>query len=659
MTKHAALTGAWLALAAGAIAQPPATSQSGKTLTGATFTIAEGWTEHVTGAVVRLDPPETDTHVAIVDVTRAADAKSAAAAAWKLYRPRASRPFKLLTTRPPRNGWDEQAVINYETSPSEHLDVYSIVRRKGTAWTVAIVDGSESTTDRRAAAVDLVLTSLRPAGFVRESFADRTAHPLNPARVTALLDFVRRSAAELDVPGVGMALIDHGRIVYEGGVGVRQMGKAAPVDAHTLFMIASNTKSMSTLLLAELVDEGKLRWDEPVVEAYPPFRLGSEATTHKVLLRHLVCACTGLPSKDFEWTFTTTAKTPPSHTFDLLAATEPTSGFGEVFQYNNLMASAAGYIAAHIVHPEQELGAAYDAAMQEKVFDPLGMRDTTLSMARALAVANHASPHGRDVDGKLQLASLDIAYAVVPFRPQGGAWSSPHDMILYVRNELTAGMLPNGRRLVSASNLLERRRRGVPIGEDQWYGMGLVEDATWGVSFIDHGGDIPGYHSDFFVIPSAQVGAVILTNSENGYVMTRPFIRRLLEILYDGREEAVGDLKARAQQTEAERGELRHRLVVPPAPADLARIGSAYTNPELGELTVEKDGATVRVRAIAWSSAVAARHSDDGTTSFVALEPGFDWLNLVVGSNAGARTLTAGEGQHTYVFTEVPTAAVR
>ena len=656
--KHAALAGVWLAVATAAIAQPPSTAQSGKTLTGATFAIAEGWTEHVKGAVVMLDPPETDTHVAIVDVTRDADAKSAAAAAWELYCPRASPPFKLLTARPPRNGWDEQGVIDYEISPSEHLKVYSIVRRKGTTWTVAIIDGSESTTEKRAAAVDLVVASLRPAGFVRETFAGRTAHPLDPARVTTLLDFVRRSAAELDVPGVGVALIDHGRIVYEGGVGVREMGKAAPVDAHTLFMIASNTKSMSTLLLAELVDEGKLRWDEPVIEAYPPFRLGSEATTHKVLVRHLVCACTGLPSKDFEWGFTTTAKTPPSHTFDLLAATEPTSGFGEVFQYSNLMASAAGYIGAHIVHPERELGAAYDAAMLEKIFGPLGMRDTTFSMARALA-ANHASPHGKDVDGKLQFASLDIAYAVVPFRPQGGAWSSPHDMILYVRNELTEGVLPNGRRLVSASNLLERRRRGVPLGEDQWYGMGLVEDATWGVSFIDHEGDIPGYHSDFFVIPSAQVGAVILTNSENGYVMRRPFIRRLLEILYDGREEAAGDLKARAEQMEAERVELRRRLTVPPAPADLARIGSAYTNPELGKLAVEKDGATVRVRATAWSSAVAARHNDDGTTSFIGIDPGIDWLNLVAGSSAGTRTLTTGDSQHTYVFTEVPTTAAR
>lgn len=654
--KHVALAGAWLAVAISARAQLPSTVQSGNTLTGATFTTAEGWTEHVAGTVVMLDPPETDTHVAIVDVTRAGDAKSAAAAAWGLYRPRASPPVKLLTTRPPRNGWDEQAVINYETSPSEHLNVYSIVRRKGTAWTVAIIDGTESTTEKRAAAVDLIVASLRPPGFVRETFAGRNAHLLSPLRVSALLDFVRRSAVELNVPGVGVALIDHDRIVYEGGVGVREMGKAAPVDAHTLFMIASNTKSMSTLLLAELVDEGKLSWDEPVIEAYPPFRLSSEATTHKVLLRHLVCACTGLPSKDFEWSFTTAANTPASHTFDLLAVTEPTSGFGEVFQYNNLMAAAAGYVGAHIVHPADELGAAYDAAMQEKIFTPLGMRDTTFSIARALA-GNHASPHGKDVDGKLELASLDTAYAVVPFRPQGGAWSSPHDMILYVRNELTEGVLPNGRRLVSAGNLLARRRRGVSIGEDQWYGMGLVEDATWGVSFFDHGGDIPGYHSDFFVIPTAQVGAVILTNSENGYLMTRPFVRRLLEILYDGREEAAGDLKASADQTEAERVELRSRLTVPPGPAELAQVGSVYTNPELGKIAVEKDGATVRVRATAFSTAVGALHNDDGTASLIAIDPGLDWLSLVVGRSAGRRTLTVGDAQHTYVFTEVPNVA--
>jgi CubicO group peptidase (beta-lactamase class C family) len=644
----------WAFLTAGmaASAQPPTSDHSSKTPAGATFTVPAGWAEHARGPVVIVDPPETDFHVAIVDVGQAHDAKSAAAAAWKLYRGGESHPFKLLLTAPARDGWDEQAVINYETSPNEHVAIASIARRKGSAWNVEIIDGSVSTAEKRGAAVGLVLASLRPGGYLRESFAERTAHPLDAGRVGALVEFVRQSAAELDVPGVGLALIDHGKIVYEGGVGVREMGKPAPVDAHTLFMVASNTKSMSTLLLAELVDEGKLRWDEPVVEAYPAFRLGSDATTQKVLVRHLVCACTGLPRKDFEWAFTTTAQTPASQTFVLLAATEPTSGFGEVFQYNNLMASAAGYIGGHIVHPDMELGAAYDAAMREKVFQPLGMRDTTFSMARALA-ADHASPHGRDVDGKLHVTSQDLNYAIAPFRPAGGAWSSPHDMILYVRNELREGLLPNGRRLVSAKNLLERRRRGVPVGENEWYGMGLMEDATWGVSVIHHGGDLVGYHSDLLVIPSAQVGAVILTNADTGAGIRGAFLRRLLEVLYDGRDEAAGDVAAGVKQIQAAEAEFRRRLILPAAPADLAQIASAYASPDLGRIAVERDGATTRFRTAAWSSAVASRHNDDGTLSFITVDPGIDGLTFVTGRNAGKRTLTIRDGQHIYTFTEI------
>jgi CubicO group peptidase (beta-lactamase class C family) len=429
------------------------------------------------------------------------------------------------------------------------------------------------------------------------------------------------------------------------------MGKPAAVDAHTLFMIASNTKGMSTLLLAQLVDEGKLRWDELAVRAYPTFRLGSEATTQKVLVRHLVCACTGLPRKDFEWLFTTTAQTPAADTFAQLADTEPTSDFGQVFQYNNLMASAAGYIGAHIVHPDRELGAAYDMAMQEKIFAPLGMRDTTFSMPRALA-SDHASPHGEDVDGHLALSSQDVNYTIAPFRPAGGAWSSPHDMILYVQNELAEGVLPNGRRLVSAANLLERRRRGVSIGEDQWYGMGLVENAVWGVSVIHHGGDLAGFHSDIYAIPSAKVGAVILTNADNGAALRGPFMRRLLEVLYDGREEATGDVAAAVQRIKATEAEFRKRLVLPAAPADLAQIAPAYVSPDLGRLIVERNGATARFRTAAWSSAVASRHNDDGTTSFITVDPSLDGLDFVVGTSAGKRTLTTRDGQHVYVFSE-------
>jgi len=76
-----------------------------------------------------------------------------------------------------------------------------------------------------------------------------------------------------------MALLDHDQVVFQGGLGVRELGKPEPVDQNTLFMAASNTKGMTTLLLAELVDQGKLRWDEPVVQAYPAFKLGDAETT--------------------------------------------------------------------------------------------------------------------------------------------------------------------------------------------------------------------------------------------------------------------------------------------------------------------------------------------------------------------------------------------
>lgn len=654
-----AATCASVTIAMSAIAQAPASDQASKTPTGATFTMPAGWTQHETGPVLVLNAPETDTHVAIVPIAHALDAKSAAATAWKLYGAGATRtphPFKLLTSVPPRNGWDEQALIQYELSPNEHLDIYSIARRSGSDWTIAIVDGSQSTTEKRDAAISLIVQSLRPAGYSRESFAGKTPLPLNPTLVTALVDFVRKSAAELRVPGVGLGLIDHDKIVYEGGVGVRDTGKPAPVDAHTLFMIASNTKSMSTLLLAELVDAGRLRWDEPVTEAYPGFRLGSDETTRKVLVRHLVCACTGLPRNDYEMLFTTTSKTPAADTFALLAATEPTSGFGEVFQYNNLMASAAGYIGAHIVHPDHELGAAYDSVMQEKIFGPLGMYDTTFSMARALA-GDHASPHGDDVDGKVRITSQDINYAFAPFRPAGGAWSSPHDMILYARNELTQGVLPNGRRLVSATNLLDRRSRGVPTGEDKWYGMGLEEDATWGVSVIHHGGDLEGYHSDFIVIPSAQVGAVILTNAENGYYMLRPFMRRLLEVMYDGRPEAADDVASQAKQLDDKLKELRRRLLVPAGAADVTQLAATYVSPELGRLVIENKDGVIRFRVPAWSGEAASRHNDDGTTSFVIIEPGFidpdSMLEFVIDNSGRPRSLTTRDGQHLYRFTEV------
>ncbi len=617
---------------------------------GATFTAPAGWSIETSKNMVVLTPPETETHVAIVDC-QASDARAAVAAAWAAYKPEAKRPVKLVTPRPAREGWEERQVFDYETSPNERAVVQVIASRAGSTWTVFILDGSEPTVEKRGAPLAMIYSSLRPKGYQRETFAGRQAHELDAARVAQLKEFVQTSMQELGIPGASLALVDGGKVVYEGGFGVRELGKPEPVDENTTFMAASNTKGMTTLLLAELVDEKKLAWDEPVVDVYPNFKLGDPETTKKVLVKNLICACTGLPRQDLEWLFEFKNATPLSE-LALLGTMQPTSKFGEVFQYSNLMAAAAGYIGAHVLYPDMELGAAYNRAMQEKVFDPLGMKSTTFDYARALA-GDHATPHGDDVDGKPSVASMDLNYSIVPARPAGGVWTSAADLIRYAQLELALGKLPDGTQLVSAENLLARRAPQIAAGEDTMYGMGLEVDRKWGVPVVSHGGSMAGFKSNWYILPDSGIGAVLLTNSDNGGMLLGPFERRLLEVVFDGKPEAAGDVATQAARHKAEMAKDRQRLVVPAAPGLASGLARHYSSRELGDLTVLSDGGTTIFDLGEWKSAVASRKNDDGTVSFITIDPTFvGAFEFVVGVRDGKRALIIRDGQHEYTFME-------
>jgi CubicO group peptidase (beta-lactamase class C family) len=147
-----------------------------------------------------------------------------------------------------------------------------------------------------------------------------------------------------------------------------------------------------------------------------------------------------------------------------------TMQLGELFQYSNPMAAAAGYIGGHVAFPKIELGKAYDQAMQTRVFNPLGMTNTTFDFKKAQR-GNAAAPHAPDVDGKTAVALNEVNYSVIPVRPAGAAWSNVRDMLKYVQMELAEGKLPNGKQYVSKEALLARREPQVAIGNDATYGM--------------------------------------------------------------------------------------------------------------------------------------------------------------------------------------------
>jgi len=615
----------------------------------AVFTAPAGWAVTSGKNMIILEPPENDTHIVIVD-SQGADHAAAVATAWAAYKPDFKRPLRISNQNPGREGWEEDRVFRYETSPNEHAVAVAIALRVGTSWTVALLEGSQSTFEKRGAQIGLIIESLRPKSYQRESFAGRKAHPLDAARIAELKSFVQNSMQQLGIPGVGLALVDGGKVVYEGGLGVRELGKPEPVDENTLFMAASNTKGMTTLLLSELVDEHKLSWDEPVIQAYPKFKLGDPDTTKKVLIKNLICACTGLPRQDLEWIFEFKNATPES-SLALLGTMQPTSKFGEVFQYSNLMAAAAGYIGAHQVYPDKELGAAYDQAMQVKVFDPLGMKSTTFDMAKALH-GNHASPHGDDVDGKPSVANIAFDYSVMPHRPAGGVWTSSHDLIKYVQLELAQGKLPNGKQLVSAENLLARRAPQISTGEDSAYGMGLSVETAYKVTVVHHGGSMAGYKSDLIFLPDSGIGAVLLTNSDTGGILLGNFMRRLLEIVFDGKPEAVDDVASVAKNYKANIAKRRERLVVPADATLVGQLAKHYTSKELGDIDVlTKSGATTFDFG-EWKSTVASRKNDDGSVSFITIDPTNAGFEFVVGERSGKRVLIIRDGQHEYLFTE-------
>lgn len=622
------------------------------TTRGNAFVAPVEWTVEVRGDATILAAPEGDSWIALVDVpeSAAADADAAVAAAWKAYKPEASWPLIVANDRPDADGWSRQRGYQYRTSPNERRAVSVSTRFAGGVWTVVILDMSEPVAEKRGGQVATIFSRLLPKGYTRESFAGRAAHPLDGARLAELRRFVEEGRKVLQVPGVAVGIVQGGKVVFAEGFGERELGAGAPIDADTLFMVASNTKALTTLLLARLVDAGRLDWQTPATEVLPSFRLGDAATTSKVRIEHLICACTGMPRQDLEWIFEFGDMT-PAKAMATLATMQPTSDFGALFQYSNPMAGAAGFLAGHALFPDLELGAAYDRAMQEQVFDPLGMSSTTFDYARALA-GNHTGPYAQDVDGKVARAAMEVNYAVVPVRPAGGAWSNVRDMLRYVQMELDRGRLPDGSRYVSEAALLARREPQVAMGKNGWYGMGLMVDQTWGVDLVHHGGDLIGHHSDMLWLPEQGVGAVVLTNGDPGWTIRSLFSRKLLEVLFDGEPLADARLAAAAKSFFENLAAERKLLTIPADARAGAALAGHYANDALGSIAVRRAGGRTFFHFGEFESEVATKANPDGTVSFSTLAPGISGVEFVVGGSNGKRTLVLRDAQHEYRFEE-------
>jgi CubicO group peptidase (beta-lactamase class C family) len=617
-----------------------------KTPSGATFTVASGWHVAHSPTVIVIQEPEKELAAAFVE-TVASTAEEAIAEAWTRWQPEFARSVRQTARPPATQGWDEVAQIAYETGAEERRLVVGLARRKGKTYYVTLIDGAIGAAERRGAQLNVAVGSLEVADRAEENLAGSKAHALDPSRVEKFLAFAEDARKLAKVPGAAIAVIQDGTIVLERGLGVRELNTSEPVTPDTLFMIGSMTKPLTSLMMARLVDRGTFAWDTPVTTLLPSFALGDPDATRRVTMAHTVCACTGLPRWDMEFIFEWEGSTPEKR-IELLRAMTPTTGFGETFQYSNLMVATGGYVAAMAATKGKDLRRGYVDTMTAEVLRPLGMTATALDLDEA-RTREHARPHGRTLMFDPQPIATETERGVDSVMPAGGAWSNVRDLSRWLLLELNDGTL-DGTQIVSSRNLLERRKPQARINARQSYGLALFLDESRGLQAIGHGGNTFGFTADATFFPDHGLGLVVLTNvaAANGY--TAAVRRRLVELLFDADEEAERALAFGLKQTEDAIRKQLEEITLTPDAAFIDPLIGRWTNPRLGTIEIRRDTDGVVLDAGEWQAPVGEHTDASGARRILLTGPPFVGLAFWPQTNQGKPGLLFETAQQKYWF---------
>ena len=343
--------------------------------------------------------------------------------------------------------------------------------------------------------------------------------PAAPAPSPADIDgWVQRSMKTFEVPGMAVAVVKDGRVVVAKGYGVRKLGESAPVDARTLFGIASNTKAFTATALGILVDEGKIRWDARVIDYLPSFQLSDPYVTREMTVRDLLVhrSGLGLGAGDLLWW-------PPS-TYNRreiaarLRYLPLATSFRSAYAYDNVLYLVAGEVI------ETVSGQPWEDFVQSRILAKVGMTSSNVRHSAALAGGNVAATHAR-VEGKVRpIAPFDSDNT----NPAGGINSCADDMAKWLLVQLNEGKLADGTALIQpeTARQLTKLVTPIPIGQGapeladvrpnfNGYGLGFGLRDYRGQKLVSHTGGLPGYVSKVAMLPGLRLGIAILTNQES------------------------------------------------------------------------------------------------------------------------------------------------
>ncbi|HEX5345228.1 MAG TPA: serine hydrolase [Duganella sp.] len=434
--------------------------------------------------------------------------------------------------------------------------------------------------------------------------ADKQPAAVAIAAARSELDaFIAKGMSDWKIPGLSIVVVNDKGVVYEKGFGVREIGKPAKVDAHTMFGMMSTTKAMTALALAMLVDEGKLAWDDPVIKHLPGLRLPNPYLTEHVTVRDALRHTSGVQDADFLWARGDMDTKEVLRRLDYVPAT---AALRSDFIYNNVMYQVAGEIVGAVS------GMRWEEFVATRIMAPIGMSESASTMNRMLAGApsNVSIPHA-EIDGTVR-AIADNSVDVVP--AAGAAWSNAHDVGKWLAFLLAGGKV-NGKPLVNEASFKELFTPQVAVQREQFgypttrltnsrftaYGLGWFLQDYRGQFVAMHTGSMDGRTSIIGLLPDAKVGVYVFGNLDHAE-FRHALMWKALDLYsgapardWNGETLALyGGLKKKKRAKQEAEDAKRVAGTKPSHP--LADYAGTYRHPTWGDATVALAGDTLVLR---------------------------------------------------------------
>lgn len=368
-------------------------------------------------------------------------------------------------------------------------------------------------------------------------------------------DIVSEAMRVFSVPGMAVGVINNGEVIHSRGYGVRSIEKGGPVDEHTYFGIASNSKGFTATALALLVDEGKISWDDPVKKHLPEFELWDEDTSEKFTVADLLSHATGLPLGSGDLMWWPDANYSPHEVIRNMRHLKPDRPFRTTYAYNNMPFIVAGAIIPAVT------GISYEDFLQQRIFDPLGMDRCTANTPAMYRDQNLADPHAVIDDKLRQVKRYLVLDEVVGSMAAAGIECSVDDMLIWAKMHMNngAGLLgPDTHAALWQINTpmeVNDNLRGMGVSV-RGYGLGYNVSDYHGHKVISHGGALIGMYSHLTIMPDIKLAVTITTNQQSAPAynfIKNKIIDHLLDIENNTRAQDVYARGERAKQAEIDR----------------------------------------------------------------------------------------------------------